>query len=288
MSGGIYWIASYPKSGNTWFRAFLSNLRHDGAEPVAINKLDRTPIASSRELFDAAVGYESGELTHEEADRLRPAVYLHYAERASGPLFCKVHDGYTFLDDGRPLFSPEATAGALYLIRNPLDVAVSFAHHSGHGKPQRSIARMANPDFALCGERDEQPNQLRQRLLTWSDHVRSWVDAPGIELCVVRYEDMKATPAETFAAAARFLGLTDDPTAIERALSRSTFEELRRQEEEHGFREKGPQTERFFRRGEIGAWREALTDDDVARIVDAHRSVMRRFGYLTENDEPVF
>jgi len=54
MKSGIIWLASYPKSGNTWLRIFLTNLRCDGEEPVNINELDGGPIASARALFDEA------------------------------------------------------------------------------------------------------------------------------------------------------------------------------------------------------------------------------------------
>ena len=51
----------------------------------------------------------------------------------------KIHDAYTFLPDGRPMVPPEVTRGVIYIIRNPLDVTVSFAHHS-----RRSI------DYMVC------------------------------------------------------------------------------------------------------------------------------------------
>lgn len=60
---GIYWLASYPKSGNTWFRVFLANLRREKSEPVDINQLDTNGIASARELFDKMIGLEGADLT---------------------------------------------------------------------------------------------------------------------------------------------------------------------------------------------------------------------------------
>ena len=62
---GILWLASYPKSGNTWFRTFLTNFMADRERPVSINELDSGQIASAREPFDEALGYESGELSQE-------------------------------------------------------------------------------------------------------------------------------------------------------------------------------------------------------------------------------
>lgn len=284
----IVWLASYPKSGNTWFRIFLTNFLRDADAPVDINALDGGTIASARGPFDEAVGYDSGELTPDEIDRLRPEVYRHQADVATAPLYCKVHDAYTFLPDGRPLFPPEATQAALYFIRNPLDVAVSYAHHGGRDSYGRQIRGLANPEMVLAARDATEDNQLRQKLLTWGGHAASWLDAPGLSVHLLRYEDMKRRPEETFGAAVRFLGLPDDPARVKKAVEFSRFEELQRQEKEKGFREKLPPAKAFFRKGEIGSWREALTPEEAARIVADHAPAMRRFGYLDEKGDPVY
>lgn len=285
---GIVWLASYPKSGNTWFRTFLTNFLRNGDQPVDINNLDGGPIASARLPFDDAVGYDSGELTYDEIDALRPEVYIQQADRATETAYCKIHDAYTFLPDGRPLIPPEATACALYFVRNPLDVAVSFAHHSGHDRFDRVIHRMNREDFSFCETDATETNQLRQQLRSWSGHVKSWAEAPGIRVHVLRYEDMKLRPEETFGAAVRFAGLPDDAARVNKAIEFSRFEELRTQEEKKGFGEKMPRAKSFFRKGEIGSWREVLTPEQAARIVADQAEVMRRFGYLDEHGAPVF
>ncbi len=284
---GIIWLASYPKSGNTWFRSFLTNLIRDVDEPADVNELHSTPIASSRSMFDNAAGIEASDLTQEEIERFRPGVYELIAAEAEETVFLKVHDAYIRTAEGRRLFPEKATKGTIYFIRNPLDVAVSLAHHSA-STVQAAIRRMADPYHALCSKPDRLHNQLRQRLLTWSDHVLSWVDAPGMKVHVMRYEDMKLTGPETFAAAARFAGLPDAPDLIEKALKFSDFNELQRQEKEAGFRERSPRAESFFRKGEVGSWRESLTDEQVAGIIQEHREVMHRFGYLTDEGEAVY
>jgi hypothetical protein len=285
---GIVWLASYPKSGNTWFRTFLTNFLRNADTPANINDLDGGPIASARRPFDEAVGYDSGEMTWDEIDRLRPEVYMHQAREAKETMYCKVHDAYTFLPNGRSLIPPEATACALYFIRNPLDVAVSFAHHSGHDRFDRLIGKMETAENSFCETDATEPNQLRQKLLTWSSHVTSWTDAPAIRVHVVRYEDMKLRAEETFGAAVDFVGLPVEPARIRKAIEFSRFEEVQKQEEKDGFGERMPRSKSFFRKGEIGSWRESLTSEQAARIVANHGEVMRRFGYLDDQDKPVF
>lgn len=284
----IVWLASYPKSGNTWFRVFLTNFLHDGPEPADINNLHGGPIASSRAMFDEAVGYDSGELTPDEVDRLRPEVYAHLSRKAEDTLYCKVHDAYTYLPDGRPLFPPEATAGVIYFVRNPLDVAVSFAHHSGHADYNRVIRSMGNHEAVFCDKRDSEPHQLRQRVLTWSEHYRSWTTAPGLRTLVLRYEDMKEDPIRFFGEAVRFLGLPDDAERLAKAVRFSDFDELRKQEDTAGFVEKLHHGQTFFRKGRPGAWRESLSEDQAAIILADHRALMLALGYLDAQGNPVY
>lgn len=287
MEKGIIWLASYPKSGNTWFRVFLTNLLQDGEAPAHINELEKTPIASARGIFDEEIGFEASDLTADEIDALRPELYTHLAENVEEQLFMKIHDAYTFLKDGRPLIPQDATRCALYFIRNPLDVAVSFAHHNGTDY-QKSVDAMVQDDYALCGKSGRLSNQLRQKLLSWSRHVLSWVDLAPFPVCPLRYEDMKREPLETFEKAVGFAGLKQNRGKIQKALDFSSFNVMQKQEQTDGFKERSPSSSSFFRKGEIGSWREELTEEQVRQIVHDHRDVMRRFGYLNDKNEIIY
>lgn len=277
---GIYWLASYPKSGNTWFRAFLHNLQNDGDAPADINELATGAIASGRGWLDEVLGFDTAELNPDEVDRLRPAVYR-WSLREAEVGYHKIHDAYTYTHDHEPLVSREATLGALYIIRNPLDVALSAANH-WHLSLDETIERMGRHDMALARGRTGLPAQVRQQLLTWSEHVLSWVQAPGLNHLVIRYEDMLADPIATFTQACHFLQLPTAPERIEKAIRFSDFKVLSAQEAEKGFRERPSHTQRFFQQGQGGGWRSRLTTQQVSRIIADHEFVMRRFGYLDE------
>ncbi len=280
------WLASFPKSGNTWFRVFLTNLLGDPDRPADINELDKATIASARAPFDDAVGLEAGDLTPEEIERLRPRVYETWS--AAGPgevLFHKIHDAYRYTPDGEPMVSARATRGAIYLVRNPLDVCVSYAHHNAVPL-DTAVALLCDSRHALCAAPGRLFNQLRQPQLTWSGHVRSWTRQRDLPVHVLRYEDMKRRPLEAFGAAVKFAGLSCDERAIARAVERSAIERLQEQEAAAGFREKMRRSERFFRRGEVGSWRDSLTPRQTSRIVECHGEVMTEFGYAEGHGGP--
>lgn len=282
----IFWLASYPKSGNTWFRAFLTNLRRDTDTPASINVLDGAN-SSSRRLFDETTGAESSDLTPSEVERLFPSVFEHIAARAEEPLFFKIHHAYTFGANGRPLIPGSATRGAVYLLRNPLDVAVSYAHHRGEDI-ETIIDGMRDEEEALAHSPDRLYPVLRQSLLSWNSHVLSWMEHTAFPVHLMRYEDMSHAPLRTFSGAARFLGLSDDPQRIQKALRFSSFGELQKQEQAAGFAGKSSGSPSFFRTGAVGSWRQVLTEPQARRLVHDHRGVMQQFGYLTPDGDPVY
>jgi aryl sulfotransferase len=166
-------------------------------------------------------------------------------------------------------------------------VAVSFAHHNACSL-DTMIASMADDSYCLSCRPDRIGGQIRQRLLSWSSHVLSWVDSMGDALHLMRYEDMVMKPFETFLGAARFAHLPDDPPRVQKAIRFSGFSELQKQETLHGFNQRPQNAASFFRKGKVGSWRESLTHQQVQQIIKDHRDVMKRFGYLNDQDDPVF
>lgn len=286
--GGIYWLASYPKSGNTWFRSVLANYMSETGEPININSLNTGSIASSRVWVDDVLGVDTADMTQEEVEALRPDVYRWtVSETADQVGYHKIHDAYTLRADGLPLVDNVATLGAVYILRNPLDVVPSLANHN-NVDIDTAISQMSDSEYALSQSRRKLPSQLLQRLRTWSEHVQSWVDAKEIPIHVSRYEDMQSDPMSNFGSAFSFMGIELQRDKLEQAISFSRFENLSAQEESNGFRERPPKTERFFRKGQVGDWRNTLSENQVERMIDTHKSVMRRFGYLDADCQPVF
>jgi aryl sulfotransferase len=276
---GIVWLASFPKSGNTWFRIFLANLAAGENGPADINNLDEHGgIASSRHEFEASTMLDSGLLSHDDIDDLRPHVYARIASEAQEQRWIKVHDSFTARADGEPLLGRSARA-AVYLVRDPRDVAISLSHHNNK-TIDAAIALMNQPDAAVCGGRKGMASQLRQKLQGWSGHVTSWLDQTAIPVLAVRYEDLKADPAQFFGAAMAFAGREAGIAEIERAIRHADFAELQRQESEKGFAERESRSAPFFRAGRAGGWRDVLTPEQIARIEDAHAPVMGRLGYV--------
>ena len=260
-------------------RAVLTNYLRDGEGPGSINALIGPPIAGSRAHFDDLVGVPSADLTRVELLRHRRRFHELLAAELPRPTFVKVHEACLRTADG-PLFPRAATAGAVYLVRNPLDVAVSLAHHQ-QWPLDRAVAELNRPAADMTARSRGIGAALPQPLLTWSGHAASWLEA-GLPLHVARYEDLLAHPRAVFAAIVRFVGLDDDAARLAQAVDHARFDRLRAQERECGFRERQPTAPSFFRAGRAGSWRDVLSPPLVRALVDAQASVMERFGYLHE------
>jgi hypothetical protein len=99
----------------------------------------------------------------------------------------------------------------------------------------------------------------------------------------LRYEDMLAAPVRTFARLASYLRMRPSAEQLRRAIEKSSFVELARQEEVHGFIERPKTAAKFFRAGAAGQWKAALSQKQVNAIVQTHAPMMMRFGYLRAN-----
>ena len=181
----------------------------------------------------------------------------------------KIHDALTPTADGVPLICEEATCGAIYIVRNPLDLAVSNAHHN-RTDIDSAITSMADESNSLVRQGRSLSGQLHQKLLSWSSHVKSWVDATGLDVCLIRYEDMLRRPLEAFGRAVGFCSLR---TIRNGWRGQSGFHRLKPSKSRKigpGSKETPSGVTCFFRKGMSGSWRESLTAGQVRRIVRDH------------------
>ena len=271
----ILWLASYPKSGNTWLRAFLHNLMRNATAPIEPNRLNELTLGDGQARFFAphAGGRATIDMAADEIAALRGKVQRDLAASSPDTVFVKTHN-WLGLDHGHPCIDMTLTAGAVYVVRNPLDVVLSLADHFGV-ETNIAIAMMADPEARTRNLKSRVPDVLS----SWSAHVRSWTANPNPALHVMRYEDMLASPQPTFTKLTRFLGLPAPAERIARAIRFSSFDTLRSLEASRGFVERSSHSRAFFRQGQAGQWRAVLSPAQVQRICADHRAQMQAFGY---------
>ena len=270
----IIWLASYPKSGNTWMRAFLHNLLRDPNESYDINKItDFSASDSSINWYQAQDPRPWNEWTPLDVVHMRRGAQLAICAWRRDDTFVKTHNA-SIMFLGYPLIYPDLTAGAIYIVRNPLDVCISLTHH--YGCDIDTAIKMLGEESTGSNTNEKLVFEVHK---SWSTHVDSWTGQQRPGLAVLRYEDMLRNPMKAFGGLVSFMGLNAPRARIERAIERASFKTLREQEDQKGFREKSPHAQKFFREGRAGQWRELLSQSQVDRVVEKHKEQMQRFGY---------
>ena len=271
----LIWLASYPKSGNTWTRAFLNNYVVNADKPVPINEMHRFTFGDSiTALYEKVHGGSLNGLNEQAILRIRAKLLLRIAHNGADLNFLKTHN----VNDkafGQVLIPPPLTRLAIYIVRNPLDVVLSYARHFGMDH-EKTVATIAHPHNTTI--RDE--NTVKEFIGPWSVHVDSWTRTKAFPVHVMRFEDMKSDPQKTFGALVRKMGLPFDPERLDRAIEHASFKELKRQEETYGFVEQSRNSATFFHAGKTDQWKTQLTPELVEKVRQDQGKVMRRFGYF--------
>ncbi|MCY4148349.1 MAG: sulfotransferase domain-containing protein [Gammaproteobacteria bacterium] len=278
----IILLASYPKSGNTWMRALLSNYLSESDEPVSINKLVGISLFS-RHYFDENLGLSSAIMTYDEILQHRPKCHELLAMDVESVSFAKTHEPYICSQEGNPLFSPESISGVIYIIRNPLDIVISYAHHN-QCEINRSIGIMNDGKAMLSDRHSGIFPALPQLVSDWSRNVSSWLDQDTLPMKIVSYESMHKNPDRVLSETIDFCGLDQDQAKLVQAVENSSFDNLQVQEAVVEFKMKQPTAPNFFRKGEVGDWKATLSDEQVRCIIERHGTVMERLGYLDGQD----
>ena len=285
---GIVWLASYPRSGSTWMRVFLNALYQVLFRPepakIDLNRLSGLE-ASDLEIarYEALLGRRAADITRDMIAAARPNVQMKIAADAGGLVLVKTHNA--MIDDrGAPMINKRASAGGIYVLRNPLDCAVSLAEFRGIPIDQ-AIADMATPGFANYGT--GKVGLLDLRLLVGK---RRQLD--GGEQRADPCRPLRGHPGEaeeTFGGVAAHLGFAPRPEQLARAIELASFQNLQNSEKRHGFSERPQDSALFFREGRAGQWRDRLTrcasrenhrrpwrTDEAIRVSSLKKSRIRR------------
>jgi hypothetical protein len=250
----LAWIASYPRSGNTWTRILLASYLTDGRPDWRIAELGSLHDAVP-DLYDL---FLQGRMLPLNRSQI-VAAKTHYLPDV------EIHQPYV-----------SATTKVLYLIRNPRDVLpsvermlrISPRHRTAFA--QHFIAHRGFEGWQKVGF-----GSWPQHLLEWTTPQRLHRTFPGAEVCVVRYEDLKSDTVGCLHRMVEFLGFDEqvDPERVQRAVDNSALDKLRETERRDTTRD--PRLNQFFGHG--------LSDQSLSGYGEDVEEAYQRL--LREDDE---
>lgn len=276
MKKNLVWLASYPKSGNTWLRFFLANYLANGQKPVPINEVYRYGMGDSiARTYNMVAGRTVDTSDFDVTLKLRDRVLRGISGNGADVNFVKTHNINRMARGTTALIPHALTKSAIYIVRNPLDMVLSYAKHYAMTNKEATDA-ICNKDNALLGDATVAGSFLGR----WTDHVASWTEFQPYPVLALRYEDMLSEPHREFTKVLDHIGVPVDDERLDRAVRFSSFKELKGQEKKAGFIERANFTDvNFFRQGQSGHWKDELEADLVSKIRKANSKSMKRFGY---------
>ena len=276
----IIWRASYPKSGNTYIRSFLSayyftkdgkfnfeQLKNIQQYPDTIffnkkindfNELQKNYLSSQKNIFDKKKGK-----------------------------FLKTHNIHGLIN-GNNFTNSKYTLGVVYIVRDPRNILNSMTNFYNLTK-EKAFQWMTNPNMIIFHNRNDYSTY--QLISSWSNNYRSWRNASHYERLFVRYEDLKLNKYKIFREIIiftnRLLKIENglDEIKLKNAIETTDFEKLKKMEKSQGFEEATQETKSgkkntFFNLGFENNWEKNSNLDIYKEIENQFSKEMKELGYL--------
>lgn len=268
----IIWLASYPKSGNTWVRSFLCHYIYGNNENFNFELLNNIKKFPDFDVVkDLKINFENTNELIKNWNVMQD--YINLNNRLN---FLKTHNAFCTIN-GNSFTSSTNTLAAIYVVRDPRDVLISFSSHFNLD-PSKTLEIMKSDEF---WETEDKHNNSRSSLFgSWETNYRSWVSNKTLEILVIRYEDLISQPFKSFSKIIKFLEdkskIIYDEKSINFSIDQTSFKKLRELEKKNGFNEATNNV--FFRQGSSKQW----GDLDKKLITDLEKSfkdLMKELNY---------
>lgn len=270
---GAIWLASYPKSGNTWLRCLLEAYRRNGL--LDINDLRISHADGDANLIRSVSPVPFDSLNWRGQLLIRPAALLQLFNRFPHSPLIKTHFANMTPKDLGPNIPADLTYKAIYIVRDPRDVVCSLSRFF-EMPINAAVATMANKDFIIGGAN----GYASSFVSSWTNNVGSWTTEERFPVHCVRYEDLMTDAGNELAEVLEFLGETVDHKRVEIAVEAARLSKLQKAETDNGFTE-SPKDKGFGFFGEGGCrWKDELGPKWVKQIEADHKAVMEALGYL--------
>ena len=285
----IIWLASYPKSGNTWIRFYIISLLVGKQKNLNLNHLRAIMNYPHSTQFEGLVSdlFDLDEIAKNwitSQNKINSNKNLR---------FFKTHNMLGKYK-GFPFTNSENTLGTIHVVRDPRNVVTSVKNHyslSNYEEATKFIFK-ENQVLALSDRQKDlyiksKKFPLTQFVGSWKTHYLSWKNMKKNYL-LVKYEDLIKNKNGEFTKIANFLSnltkINFDEDQIKTAIDLSSFEKLEEMEKEHGFAEstsdKDGNKNKFFYLGPKNKWQNILDKNICDDIENEFKNEMKELGYL--------
>ena len=279
----IIWLASYPKSGNTWLRSLIASYFYSNDGSFNFKLLDNIDQFPSPQFFK---NYEDP-LSEPEATS---NFWINEQEKINKEKkirFLKTHNALCKINSNS--FTDEKnTIGAIYIVRDPRNLITSLAHHYQIDQNE-AFNFMVNKKKALI-EKSNNKFVGFVPILSWDLHLESWINCKKFPVLVIRYEDLLTSAFDTFKKVITFINMLSpisnklDEIKISQSINSCSFDKLEKLEKNNGFHEamenkNNNKKIKFFNLGKDNNYKKLLEPKLTKKITDLYKSQIEKFNY---------
>ena len=278
----IIWLASYPKSGNTWVRSFLSAYYYSDNGKFNFKLLNNIKQFPSRDFFNRKI------LSVEDASD--NWLIAQSRIKSKGEVcFLKTHNVFGAYK-GKNFTTSEFTLGAIYIVRDPRNVITSLMNH--YSLNENEALSMINSVYRnLRDENNPEDYSNYSFISSWGNNFRSWKLSKSIETLIIKYEDLENNRFRTFK---KIINFTDklmklnnkiDFEKLKSSIESTNFDILKKKEELEGFEEaifskKDGRTKTFFNLGSENNYKKLIKPQTSKTLKKLFKKEMKELGYI--------
>ena len=282
----IIWIASYPKSGNTWIRSFLSSylFSNDGKFNIRLLKyidqfwVKKLPISLNNKLS----------LQERISNCWIPNQKLINSDKKIH--FLKTHSALCTIN-GNKFTDKFNTRAAIYVVRDPRNLVVSLSNHYelNHNEALDFITNKRKIIFPKNSYMKNTDYQDFNFLGDWSSHYNSWKNNNFCPIKIIKYEDLLFNSKNIFVSILEFISqfskLEINQKKIMNSLNTTSFDVLSEMEDKENFSESVTSSKtnkkiKFFNLGKKSNWRQLLDKPIIKKIEEKFKNEMIELNYL--------
>ena len=283
----IIWIASYPKSGNTWIRALLCHYFFSKDEKFNFDLLKHIPNFNIGDFTNVNTKFSSN---IDYADKALDVQKFICQKYKINPFF-KTHSSLSKID--KTFFTDKSVSlGCIYVVRDPRNVITSYKNFENLNY-EKTLNFMVNKDsFLFANKATQKKFKIKgmELISSWSENYNSWVNNRlRIPVCLIKYEDLIKNTLKELEKMFNFVkeissekNSNFDIVRAKKTIAETSFDKLKKLELKEGFSEKEEKSRKnyFFNQGRLNDWNNSLSDDIKKKLEDNFHKEMQDLGYL--------